>query len=425
MNKIFSKILMSFIIIMTFFLFKNPVMAVDSSFLYDDGGTFTDRYCCFGTGDFYYHFIATHNNLSKIEVKYPTFYGNIPSWADIYDKDGNFLMRSTQTDQNGWQILEFSHPVYTPIGDYFYIYFMGNDPIGSSNGAGCISTDVNPLWKHTSSGGTWNSCFASRLYYDDTYIAPTGSWNINASYPLTGMTFASSSVNFIVDYTIPSYKFGLVSIWLQENDNDYHLIGTKTDGSSTGTTTGQFIFKSSLIDANYNWYGSIMDYDTMSEIASSSIENFTVNAFGTPTFTPPLGLTEDDICVGVATSTIMGGIECAFKKVAMWVFWPSQTSVDGLYKSYGDLKESFPFNAFFGLTTALTDAIATTTLSTSENIAMPWITATGTFYMLPVITSSSIPNLIGNDNYNLFRSSISFLLWLLVAFLIFLQFKNI
>jgi hypothetical protein len=45
--------------------------------------------------------------------------------------------------------------------------------------------------------------------------------------------------------------------------------------------------------------------------------------------------------------------------------------------------------------------------------------------MLPVLSSSSLPNLIGGTNANLFRNSISWIIWILVAFLIFITFKKI
>ena len=126
-----------------------------------------------------------------------------------------------------------------------------------------------------------------------------------------------------------------------------------------------------------------------------------------------------DICEGIATSTLMGDLECIVKKSIAWAFYPSEKSLQALKDAYEKVQTVFPFSVYFDITGAIDDAIATTTTTTTGVIKMPMITATGTYYMLPVLSSSSLPNLIGGTNANLFRNSLSWILWILTGYLIF------
>ena len=133
----------------------------------------------------------------------------------------------------------------------------------------------------------------------------------------------------------------------------------------------------------------------------------------------------DNICSGIATSTLAGGLECIIKRSITWAFFPSSEALNQLAASADTLKEAFPFNAYFGLTDAISAGLATTSTSTTGSFKMPMITATGTFYMLPVLTASSMPNLIGQANYTIFRNSLGYILWCLAGFIVFITFKKI
>lgn len=136
-------------------------------------------------------------------------------------------------------------------------------------------------------------------------------------------------------------------------------------------------------------------------------------------------IAEEDICQNIATSTYIGQIECSLKKTGYWLFYPSKNSVDSIKNNFNDLKNSFPFNAFFDLTDIMESSIASTTTDMSGSFDVPMITATGTYYMLPVLSSSSVPNLIGQTNTNLIRNTISWIMWCMTAYIIFMTFKKI
>lgn len=223
-----------------------------------------------------------------------------------------------------------------------------------------------------------------------------------------------------------------------------------------GTSTSQFSYSDSsnityLIGKNYpvnvsiakTWplnngkyfaFLQLVDNETSEVIASSSIITFWIdnlNGSSTfvefPTYSP---LTYLDICKDVATSTgglddIRYGIECGFKKIVFWSFYPSQDSVKNLNGSFNNFKNEFPFSAYFGLIDTVKNSISTSTMTTNGTLKMPFINKTGDFITLNIMSSTSMPNLIGQTNTNLFRNSITWIIWLMVAFIIFIQFKKI
>jgi len=138
----------------------------------------------------------------------------------------------------------------------------------------------------------------------------------------------------------------------------------------------------------------------------------------------PNDLTETTICKNIDTTTIMGSIECAFRKLIYWSIIPSNDSINGLTDSYNKLKLSFPLNAFFGLTDAIKVGLATST-TLNDNLGIPFIKDTGEIYILPILSSTSLPNLIGTENTNLFRTTLGWLLWIGAGILVYLTFKKI
>lgn len=131
-----------------------------------------------------------------------------------------------------------------------------------------------------------------------------------------------------------------------------------------------------------------------------------------------------DPCSGVDTETITGQIECAFRNFIDWAITPNDTTIAEFQDNFGRIKNAFPFNAFFDLTTIISTSLSATT-TTTDTIGIPFIDESGNYYILPVLSSSSLPNLIGGTNAILFRSTIGWIFWILVAFIIFLQFKII
>jgi hypothetical protein len=211
--------------------------------------------------------------------------------------------------------------------------------------------------------------------------------------------------------------------------------------ASTTALLHKIVFKN-LVDGNYNISAYMTNWNGTPNLAPTATINFNV---ASSTYDDgsadiiPVDLPDDiadeiasgsemfDLseCENISPLNFYDSIVCGFKKFAIWALYPSQTSLNKLNTSYTDIKASFPFNAFFDLTDTVHDAISTTTTSMSGTFDIPFITATGTFYMIPVLSSSTMPSAIGSTNATLIRNSITWVFWALAGFLIFITFKKI
>lgn len=141
------------------------------------------------------------------------------------------------------------------------------------------------------------------------------------------------------------------------------------------------------------------------------------------------------VCSGVDTWDLLGQLTCSLRGGFGWagvaLFSPSCNSLDWIYTSYTDFKDSFPFNIFFDLTDSVDSAIISAQSSTSTaggSFKIPFIRNTGTtseYYMLSVMSSSSISNTIGSTNYNTFRVTLGYLWWIVVAGIVFLTIRKV
>jgi len=135
---------------------------------------------------------------------------------------------------------------------------------------------------------------------------------------------------------------------------------------------------------------------------------------------------EETICADLDMSSISGMILCALKRAGLFMFKPNDSSITTFIQSYLEFKETFPFNAFFGITTAIQTGVATSTVAMSETVKIPFINiGTSTIGTLSVISSTSLSNLIGTKNNNTFRLSLIYFGWLLVAGIIYLTIRFI
>lgn len=133
-------------------------------------------------------------------------------------------------------------------------------------------------------------------------------------------------------------------------------------------------------------------------------------------------------CNFTSTSTNLfdiagNAIYCAIKSSICWAFVPDSGTIQNLASSTKQFESKFPFNTFFDLTNSVHAAVSTTTNMTNS-LGLPFIRKTGTtteFYILPVISSSSMPKAIGQNNTNIFRKGIGYVAYAISGGLIFLM----
>lgn len=171
----------------------------------------------------------------------------------------------------------------------------------------------------------------------------------------------------------------------------YYVYGELTKNGAVVATTSQIDFYINNISGDSNFLGGITWHDTSTNAIDISM-----------------------ICDDIDTDTILGMIECSFKRVIAWTFIPNGEAITDLQNSSDLIKTKFPFSTFFDLTTIVSNAIATTSTSTQESIGIPFIrkTATSTqYYIMPVITSTTMSNTIGSANASLWRTGIGYVIW--------------
>jgi hypothetical protein len=202
-------------------------------------------------------------------------------------------------------------------------------------------------------------------------------------------------------------------MWNTANILDTHIITATTSGinylNAPATSTEQKI---------YYW----------AELQNREIFQLQVEYLATTTqfFTVIDKCLPDQVCQDVATSSgsfaddFRFGLECGFQKFVCWAFVPSPQAQKFLYNNVNQLKSSFPFNTYFSLINTVNTALATTT-DKNSTLGLPFIETPeqgANFYIMPLLSSSSMPNAIGQENTDLFRLTIGYVIWILISVLI-------
>ena len=137
--------------------------------------------------------------------------------------------------------------------------------------------------------------------------------------------------------------------------------------------------------------------------------------------------TQAQICAGLDLGTFFGGMQCALKATLYYAFTPSTWSTEIFNNTWLNFRAAFPQNAFFQITDSVETAIASSSTSTVQVLGVPMLrkTATGTeWYVESVVSSSSLPKLVGSDNAITIRNTLRYIMWIMLAFLWFLQLRK-
>lgn len=177
---------------------------------------------------------------------------------------------------------------------------------------------------------------------------------------------------------------------------------------------------------NGAWYARASLYHDSVLIATSSLRSFYINnETGTSNYLGGIATTtlSTDLCRDIDTSSFYGSIVCGLRRVIYWAFTSSDTTDQQFSATYETLKTKAPFSAFYDITGTIDTALSTTTDMTGT-FSVPMIretTTTPEFYMLPVMSSSTLPNAIGSSNAVLVRTTFSWLIWAGLATFILLR----
>lgn len=122
-------------------------------------------------------------------------------------------------------------------------------------------------------------------------------------------------------------------------------------------------------------------------------------------------------------------IKTGLSSALFWISNPSCSSLNYFNTQFYKLKQGFPFNVYFDLIDTVKEAKENAeATTTSTTIGIPWIekTSTSTQYtILTVLSTSSLPNAIGEENANVFRVTLGFVIWIFTALIIYITIKKV
>jgi len=123
------------------------------------------------------------------------------------------------------------------------------------------------------------------------------------------------------------------------------------------------------------------------------------------------------------TDNLGGTIMCSGRYLICWGFQPHTFTKNLFNDTYEQFKTVFPFNAFFDIASSTENAINSVSSSTNQTFGLPMIrygSGSTSFYILPLVNSTTLSNTIGSTNANIFRTTIGYLMYSGTATIIFL-----
>lgn len=314
------------------------------------------------------------------------------------------------------------------------IYYDGYVPLDSTATSGFITLtlygtsttpllDINTVPFDVSLGDPTPGAYITSIYSKSVY-------------ELSGAT----TTPIIFTWNMGSLAWGGTNICLYKDSGTGELVS----GSSTGLCVAVTATSSSAviyypISTSTDFFSGYLGSDTFDSLQSSNIGILffgkTWKEPGEVDCVPPVLDTTHD-CDGFDTSgsvLSMGQMQCAFAKgfhvIGYVMFVPHCSSINTFKDNYSIFKRGFPFNAFFDITDTIDSAIASSSESATTSIGIPFInpssTSSNKFYIIPVVSSSSLSNAIGSDNRNTFRLTIGFIMWILAAVTVYFTVRKV
>ena len=278
-----------------------------------------------------------------------------------------------------------------------------------------------------------------------TFLNPTDNYPLNIynySAPITSPQYFDWNIDYTISSsTITSWPSDIPQILIQYVNATSSVVNTVTmantdlrfsfytpgeiynvtsnDLTDFPTQTGVYtaevdLWRTHLISGN-RYYDDIL--------ASSTIQFFIATSTPITSNTAWCNNLCSDLDLGTATTSsfwsglvpnlLNNGI-CAIRYGACYLFWPDSTVIGQLNNTYNNFKVSFPFNVYYDLASTTQNALATST-NMKGTFKMPFVTNAGKATTITVLSSSSVPNLIGQTNSNLFRTTMGYLIWLITA----------
>jgi hypothetical protein len=119
-------------------------------------------------------------------------------------------------------------------------------------------------------------------------------------------------------------------------------------------------------------------------------------------------------CLGSCDDGLLGDIFCGIKQAVCYFVIPSEDATLYIRAGYEKISSVAPLSYITGLTASMRSGM-TQEDDRSGAFGFPMIDKTGDIYMQDVLTASSVSNLIGEENENNFRLTITYLIWIFLS----------
>lgn len=376
--------------------------------------------------------LMTIANITDITIGYYTaIAGSRTTNLVVYDLNGN-LMASTSvvwtptTDQNLTKNFIFN----TGILDTGYYYLGIRNTAGSAVGwrYGAYSTGVGCWYLYNGSG---NISYCENGQSQQLTISGTaGGSNVVINFP-TESLITPAFTSFFVDY-------------MGSSDSRYMTLEVNTAKATTTNFSdcsaysySDVCYRSSIIketnvlvddyeiNAPVSWYVKNNIYYTQAiliadgvEIASSTSVSYFINASSSVnnsaiTYTPIPVLTATSSFLETCASLSEGGFfsSSTIRQIGCILFAPSN-GLNFIQTQYENFKTIFPFNIIFG-TFSTIQSKAQNYQTNYQNIEIPM--GFDPSFMANtsiVLTSSTIPDIIGSSSWDTIKTLEEYLIWL-------------
>jgi len=368
----------------------------------------------------------------------------------------------------------------TKIKDFIYTIPMGTELFHLEEDFNNIILDQNKFYTLVLKSSSADGFDQFRIPYYDAYNVPnhfTKYYNINDTFPswrnwnydmVVYFSLDKSRINLNdYDENITTYDFNLdifepdfstvnsqtcvigeeCRLWFSFNDLaiGYNMYLTLYEG----ITSPSYAIASTTVEQNYFWqnylivpdveeeaeikYNLLLDAGEYGYIGQTGIK---INWLLGSTWDEIIGKTGADldeycnastICAGISgnANTFLYGVQCGMRQTACYIFAPTAKSKEYISKSVSALEGSFPFNMYFDFINKTSNVLSQEMENKADILSVPFINGEGDFIMLPVVSSSTMPNALGSS-FNTFKNGLQSLVWLIMGVLIaFITYKTL
>lgn len=256
-------------------------------------------------------------------------------------------------------------------------------------------------------------------YYDNAYNG-----GLTILSPINGYTYNVTEL-YLSGYA--TYGLNSIAIWLDElaTGNTYLM---KNSNSVAGEIYEWDLYAQNLVaSSTYR-----LRYITSANgLVGSSTQTVYISNLATSTDQGlDMGIacpTIEATCEGDDTGALLGQLSCAVKRAGVWATCPDSQRMFEMRSAIEKVKTKFPIADYFAITNSVQSGLASTTVASSTTLGVPMIrkTATSTqYYIMPLLSSSSLPNTVGSSNANLVRTGFVYMIWVFAGAFVIFQLKG-